>query len=231
MNEKQTEKKAPTVKGLDKQLRDQTAAFDDRLSTVEESVEALSDDVKSSLEVSQKNFDELKGMLSTFAKNTPTSITKDGVEVENKGPTGRIQFKEGRPEDDVQLVETTHLAPDSPEFIDKAERLAFDKDMLTVIVHPSQSEFPDHTFTIEVNGKPWLFVRGKPVKAPRCYVETMIRARTSTYDNVERRNPHSNELEVVNTESKSQRFPCQIQHDPNPVQGARWLEGLMNEAA
>lgn len=212
---------APNTATLQKQMRETNEAFENRLSNVEETLTYVS-------EAQTQGFEELKTLL---AKNTPASITPNGTEVETKGPTQDIKFKDGLPEDDVELVELSHYDADSPLFKEKAERLAFDQHILKVLVHPSQSEFPDHTFMLGVNGKNMAVMRGRPVDMPRYYVETMARARISTYDNVEQRNPYSNELEVKNTESKSQRYPFQIIHDPDPVLGAKWLEGLMNERA
>lgn len=192
------------------------------------------------IEDSNKNVDlkmgEMKDSIAQIlqavsAKNNPTSITKDGTHSEDAYlalDRVDIEFAEnGDIHADVETVRPGMTSVDSMEFKEKAEQTQFDMEKIEIMVMPSASTYPDHTFFVGVNGRQLLIVRGQKQWLPRNYVEVLLRAKLSSYANVERRNSQ-NELEVVYPETKSHRYPLQILNDRNPL-GAKWLMRVAND--
>jgi len=176
--------------------------------------------------------EESKSMFAAIlkevqAKNVKYQIGKDGVFAEDVYEkedvlnvlVDPLTLEEGRPG-----LTSVHSA----EFKAKAEQMIFDVELIQIMVMPSASTYPDHTFHVGVNGTLRLVVRGMKMVLPRNYVEVLLRAKTSTYGNFEVRNPMTNELEVQNPETKSHRYPLQILRDDNPL-GPRWLERVTND--
>lgn len=215
-------KKNITMKSLEKDFKQDKQETGQRFEKLEKSITGLADDMKSSLG------EVLKAIQ---AKNMPTSITKDGTHVEDvylKEDRVDIEF-DNNPNihADVETVRPGLRSIDTMEFKEKADQTRFDQEMVQIMVMPSASTYPDHTFFVGVNGVQLLIVRGQKQWLPRNYVEVLLRAKTSSYANVERRNTQ-NELEVVYPETKSHRYPLQILADKNPL-GVKWLTRVTND--
>jgi|ETN01SMinimDraft_1059929.scaffolds.fasta_scaffold76108_1 hypothetical protein len=205
------------------------------------SMKSLAADAEARNAETDKKFDALETKLddgiqgimdSINAMNRPASITKDGVLSTDKDYDENlhdIKFQDVRPEDDAQLVPSRMTSIHSAEFTEKAEQMKFDNEQIEVMVMRSQATYPDHTFTLSVNGNSLIIARGVRQWIPRCYAEVMARAKTSTYGNIEIRNSQ-NELEVENPESRAARYPFQVMTDKSPKAG-QWLERVMNDAA
>ena len=222
------EKKNITLKSLQKETNDQAAEFDDRLSAVEHSIQEVDTTIKNLGDDIEQKFSRVLDAI-----NRPASIRKDGREADDAylhEDEGEIKFSDGRPEDDVQMVETVKYDPRSAEFKSKAEQLAFDREMVKIMVHSSTSNYADNTFSIGVNGVLRCIKRGQEQWVPRAYVEVLLRAKTSNYGNNEIINQQTGLLEVKNPETKALRYPCQIVEDKNPL-GAAWLERVVNDRA
>lgn len=199
------------IKDSNKKVEDSNKAVDTQMGEMKESIALI--------------------LKAVSAKNNPTSITKDGPNSEDAylalDRVG-IEFAEnGDVNADVETVRPGLTCIDTMEFKEKAEQMLFDNEMLQIMVMPSASTYPDHTFAVGVNGVQLLIVRGTKQWIPRNYVEVLLRAKISTYANVERRNTQ-NELEVVYPETKSHRYPLQILADKNPL-GAKWLNRVTND--
>lgn len=220
--------KHETIKSVRADLESRAAEADDRLDGLEATISELN------IEVGTK-FSEVLDAIRSQAKNNPVSISKDGLDSrdlhkhEDERPNPNL-FAEGRPEDDVQLIEQQLTSSDSSEFQEKAEQMMFDQEKILIMVMPSASTYPDHTFLIGVNGTMIAIMRGHEQMVPRNYVEVLLRAKTSTYGNIETRNQLTNELTVINPETKSHRYPLQVLRDDNPL-GAKWLERVVNDRA
>ncbi len=211
-----------SMKSLDKDFKEATEKSSQRFDNLEKSVSGIADDVK----------DQLGGFLKTLsAQNNPTSITKDGTFAEDvclNQDKIDIEFaKNGDIHADVETVRPALTSIDNAEFKDKANQMAFDNEMVKIMVMPSSSTYPDHTFSVGVNGIQRLIVRGKEQWLPRRYVEVLLRAKVSYYANIEQRNSQ-NELEVAYPETKSHRYPLQILEDKNPL-GVKWLTRVNND--
>ena len=170
-------------------------------------------------------------LKAVSAKNNPTSITKDGTHSEDaylKLDRVDIEFEENPDINaDVEVVRPGLTCVDTMEFKEKAEQTMFDLEKIEIMVMPSASTYPDHTFFVGVNGRQLLIIRGQKQWLPRNYVEVLLRAKISSYANIERRNAQ-NELEVVYPETKSHRYPMQILTDNNPL-GVKWLQRVAND--
>jgi len=216
------ETKNLTMKSLEKDVNQSNKETSVRFDKLEQSLSGLADTVNDKLS-------EVLKVLS--AKNFPTSITKDGTHVEDvylKEDRVDIEF-EKNPDihADVETLRPGLTAIDTMEFKEKADQTLFDHEKIQIMVMPSSSTYPDHTFFVGVNGVQLLIVRGTKQWLPRNYVEVLLRAKTSFYANVERRNA-ANELEVIYPETKSHRYPLQILADKNPL-GAKWLSRVTND--
>ena len=221
-----------TIKALEIEMKEQVEATDDRLSVVEETMTEMAIDIKSSFAEVLKEMNNMS--FKNLAKNNPNIITKDGVSSEDvyqHDDEYGIEFQKN-PDAmaDVEVVRHGLKSVHNSEFKEKADQLRFDDEQIEIMVMASQSTYPDHTFTIGVNGRLKLIVRGTKQWMERKYVEVLLRAKVSTYGNFERRNEYNGELEVINPETKSHRYPLQVITDRNP-KGAAWLMRVTNDTA
>jgi len=220
--------KQKTIKMLDTELKEKAAQTDARLDSVEQTIFKLDANISSGFEEMR----DLAKSFKTLAKNSPHVITKDGTfgaDVYEHCDENGIEFeKNADPMADVEVVRHGISSVAGLEFKNKAEQMRFDNELIEIMVMPSQSQFPDHTFTIGVNGRLILIVRGTKQWVPRNYVEVLLRAKVSTYGNFERRNEYNGELEVQHPETKSHRYPLQVITDKNP-KGSAWLVRVTND--
>tara|TARA_R110002096_G_C14661910_1_gene728352 strand:+ start:35178 stop:35885 length:708 start_codon:yes stop_codon:yes gene_type:complete len=225
-NAQMPEKRDPqklSMKGLDKDMQQANAATTQRFDKLEETVNGMAKGV-------ELQMGEILKAIS--AKNNIHTISKDGVHVDDvylKEDQIDIEFaKNNDVNADVETVRPGMTSIDSMEFQEKADQMRFDNEEIKIMVMPSASTYPDHTFFVGVNGIQRLIVRGKEQWLPRRYVEVLLRAKISTYGNHEVRNQLTNELEVKNPETKSHRYPLQIILDKNPL-GVKWLHRVTND--
>lgn len=211
-----------SMKSLDKDLKQSNEETAIRFNTLEQTINGLADTVN----------DKLSEVLKAIsAKNVPAIITKDGTHVEDvylREDRVDIEF-ENNPDihADVETLRPGLTSIDTMEFKEKADQTRFDQEKIQIMVMPSSSTYPDHTFFVGVNGVQLLIIRGTKQWLPRNYVEVLLRAKTSFYANIERRNAQ-NELEVIYPETKSHRYPLQILKDNNPL-GVKWLNRVTND--
>jgi len=164
------------------------------------------------------------------AINRPVSSPSRGLESSDvyAGDDNRsVNFRDNNGE--VELERSSLTSVNEPEFKKKVEQMKFDNEKVEIMVHSSSAQYADNTFTVGVNGRLILIVRGVRQWVPRNYVEVMARSKTSQYGNFEQINTRG-EREVKNPETKSNRFPLQIITDRNPL-GPRWFERVMNDRA
>lgn len=225
-NAEMPEKRDPqklSMKGLDKDMQQANEATTQRFNKIENTVNGIAEGLT-------LQFSEV--MKAIAAKNQITTISKDGTHVDDvylREDQIDIEFaKNENVQADVETVRPGITSIDTMEFKEKADQMRFDNEKIEVMVMPSASTYPDHTFFVGVNGIQLLIVRGKKQWLPRRYVEVLLRAKISTYGNHEVRNNLTNELEVKNPETKSHRYPLQILQDKNPL-GVKWLTRVTND--
>ena len=208
-----------SLKSLNSAMEQQAGETEERLGAIESSVGEMLDLLKGLQDQSHDAIDN-----PVIIDRYRGQVSEDLYAGEN---TQDVQFTQGRPEDDVDLVRRNMGSVHEPEFKNKIEQMKFDNELIEVLVMQSSSQFPDNTFTLSVNGRDLLIVRGKRQWIPRNYAEVMAQARVSTYANIETFNDRG-ERTVENPETSSARYIFQVVTDRNPL-GPQWLERVMNQ--
>lgn len=115
---------------------------------------------------------------------------------------------------------------EGPRFKKREEELAFNEDMLTIIIHPSTEKNAERLILVAVNGRNCYIPRNQKVQVRRKYVERLAHARQ---DNIEQ-DVTAKDPETVNrlTITAAHKYPFSVLHDPHPL-GAAWLEKVMKE--
>lgn len=204
--------KSTTIKSLEKKFSEQNEQNEERLVAIEGTL-------GEAIETAEKNHDSV--LKAIAAIHLPASIPKIGRTSEE------MDFH-GFEDSDIAEIRPGLHSVAGPEFKDKAEQTRFDMEMIEVQVMPSASTYPDVTFTVGVNGRQILIVRGPKQRIPRCYAEVMARAKISTYGNVETIDPNTNEMVVKNPESYGARYPFIVTEDKSPFAEA-WFERVTND--
>jgi len=223
-----TDKKHATIKSLQSEMKASENETDDRLNALESSIGELTIDIDT-------KFSEVLDAIRSQAKNNPVSISKDGVDCrdvhqhKDEDKSGVI-FADGRPENDVELIEISLTSSDSAEFKEKADQVMFDKEEIEIRVMPSGSSYPDFSFSVGINGKMKAIMRGQNQWVQRNYVEVLLRAKTSNFGNIETVNQLTGDKSIIYPETKSHRYPLQVITDNSP-KGAKWLERVLNDRA
>jgi len=214
--ENQPDKKL-TLKGLQADTTKQMDQVDDRLTNLESSVTS--------------GFDDIRDMIRNMAKNNPASIRSDGLDSRDVYANEDTQpiLTEANANGDLEHIVRPKQAIGSPEFAEKEKQMEFDLMLICIRVAHSSNQFPDNTFTVGVNGIPWLVVRGVDQWLPRNVVEVLARSKTSVYDNIERVSDR-NERYIDNPETMAQRYPFNVVRDPAGAIGQQWYERVMNES-
>jgi hypothetical protein len=220
-NKTEVTPKRLSLKSINTEMQESNAEVDDRLTSVEQTIGELAIDMKTS-------FTEILKAI-----NNPVSISKDGKHCEDvyaREDIRDVKFADVEPEEDAHLIEQSLTSVHSPEFKVKADQMKFDNEKIQIMVMSSMSQYPDHVFSVGVNGITLAILRGKKQWVPRTYVETILRAKTSTYGNIEVTDPNTSERQIKWPETRSFRYPLQIIKDNNPA-GAHWLERVINDRA
>ena len=148
--------------------------------------------------------------------NTPIG----GSGVAHMPSTGAPRIIQEHDDAASQIDVQTHLSKD------KADRMAFDCEPVTVIVQDSgDSKYPDPCISVWVNGKHQLFVRNMRITCKRMYVEALARSRPESYDNQEYTTPDGVRGYRYNRRV-APKYPFQVVQDDNP-RGAAWLQTLL----
>ncbi len=125
-----------------------------------------------------------------------------------------------RTDQDIQIV-------DGPQWADKAAALAFNEEVIQIMVHESTDKNSSPLVDVYNNGIPQRFIRGQVQAVKRKYVEVLARAkpvgiRTSTAE--------SGDGEIYNRIAKTSAlaYPFSIVSDPNP-KGPAWIKKILAE--
>lgn len=107
--------------------------------------------------------------------------------------------------------------------MDEATALAFNEDVLTILIHPTAEKNPEDPVYVSVNGRGGFIVRNQKTRLARKYVDRLLRAQADSVqqDTTATNEKDFNRLTVVPT----QRYPLSVLHDPSP-HGANWLQQI-----
>lgn len=115
---------------------------------------------------------------------------------------------------------------EGPRFKDREKELAFNEDMLTIIIHPSTEKNAERVILVAVNGRNCYIPRNLEVKVRRKYVERLAHARQENIEqDVTAKDPADvNRLNIT----QAHKYPFSVLHDPHP-DGAAWLRKVCSE--
>jgi hypothetical protein len=117
--------------------------------------------------------------------------------------------------------------PNSVEFKDKADNLAFMEEPVSVYIHESEDENAAPYFSIGVNGESRTFIRDTTMTVPRKFVEGLARARPMHFKNIEFTREDG---------TRAFRWPSKrtVRYPFSPVgdsrRGTQWLKKVLMEA-
>lgn len=123
---------------------------------------------------------------------------------------------------DIQIVS-------GPEWKSLAEELAFNEELVEVVVHTTSEKGAEPIVPVWVNGRLQNFIRGQKVVVKRKYVERLARAKPESYRNEEYTDTDGNKS-VRWPKEASLRYPFSVTRDDNP-RGIAWLQKILAEAA
>lgn len=150
-------------------------------------------------------------------KEIDTNDMQIGQESELVLPTGNVI----RPEEPEIMI------PDGPTIDDYAKQLAFNEELVTVMVHESNSENEAPLVDVYVNGVAQFFPRGEAVTCKRKYVEGLARAKPTAISTDVRERNSENPQNIINRRS-ALRYPFSVIEDRNP-NGSAWLRKVLAE--
>lgn len=124
--------------------------------------------------------------------------------------------------DDGELEMPTNMNPDSPEFHDKATRLSFMNQDVTIELHQvTGKEAP--VVPLSVNGNKLVLERGRQYTLKRYMVETLAMARPVEFTNVEYQDSDGTQ-KVRYDASSGMRFPFHVVEDSKA--GREWFRHI-----
>lgn len=150
-------------------------------------------------------------------------------EFDSRGVQAQQRTAEIAPEGPAAVnVDEIEVVTDGPNLGDKADRLAFMEDMLTISIQPSHEPLPEDPVQVGVNGRMVYIPRNRPVQVRRKYVERLARAKQ---DNISQ-DVTAKEPDVVNRLriSPTLRYPFIVHADPAGAKGMEWLNQLLQQA-
>lgn len=110
-----------------------------------------------------------------------------------------------------------------PDVIDQdwADTMAFNEELVKVIVLESTEKFAEQIVEVGVNGVMQRFIRGEEQTVKRKYLEQLARAKMTTYTQQKIKDGEDNES-YRNVPHTALRYPFTVTEDQNP-RGADWL--------
>jgi hypothetical protein len=117
---------------------------------------------------------------------------------------------------------------DHPVSKSKLEALAFNEEILTVLVHDSTNVNDDPVPYVINGGRRQAFIRGREQQVRRKYVEILARMKRTTF--TQEKFKDSQGIDGIrNIPHTGLVYPFQVIHDPSP-NGRRWLQAILDEA-
>jgi len=128
---------------------------------------------------------------------------------------------------EVQEIETFRPGID---FADKAAQLAFNEEVMEIVISESTDPNADNPVMLGVNGKVQWVVRGQRTHIRRKYVARLATARPVGFTQAMHTDPATGFVSQQMVPHAALRYPFVVTNDPNPG-GREWLENLMASAA
>lgn len=108
-----------------------------------------------------------------------------------------------------------------------AEAMAFNEEVIEVVVHTTSDKTAEKIVEVFNNGIRQMFIRGEKQKVKRKFVEVLARAKQTNYGNQQIKTDNGEEVYVYPA-STALRYPFSVVNDPNP-RGIDWLKSVLAE--
>lgn len=117
---------------------------------------------------------------------------------------------------------------DGPKLGSKADIELFMNEIVTVVVADTTDKNAVRIVSVSINGRTQNFIRGRPQRCRRCYVERLARAKETSY--TQDLDPGQGERMNVMYPHMAHSYAFSVIEDGNP-KGAAWLRQVLAEAA
>lgn len=160
----------------------------------------------------------------TAAKDAPAVVSyyTEAAEQFIGGP-GEASFSETSDGEQV-IVQSMEGDVDSAAFKDYQANLAFNTEELEIEIHTTSDKDANKAFTIFVNGRPFIFQRGKKYRVPRYAVEGLARSKPVGYQYEERMNSHGLKESYYPSE-RGVRYPFSLVNASS--RDSAWLQSIL----
>jgi len=157
-------------------------------------------------------------------KTTPVRSTRQFVESEDH-PVPQARARNLPAHGKARLDPPEILVAERTVSQEKLAALAFNEEVLTVLVHDSTNPTDEQIVEVWNGNIPQRFIRGMEQEVKRKFVEVLARAKITTY--TQRKLP--NNEGYANDEHTVRKYPFTVTRDPNP-RGAAWLKSILASA-
>ncbi len=131
-------------------------------------------------------------------------------------------------EGDAEISRPSLEVIEGPSAGDKAARLAFLEEPVTIIVSESTDPNAEDPISVGINGRQVFIRRGEPVIVKRKYVEKLARAKRESFSqNLQNTDPQRYNRLNMHT---ALIYPFTVIEDRNPA-GHAWLRKILAEPA
>lgn len=117
---------------------------------------------------------------------------------------------------------------DGVAFDEYAQELAFNEQVLTVIVHKTNDKNAEHLVKLGCNGRNQFLIRGVKLQCKRSFVESLARAKpveVTTHETVDIEGGRAIRVDRVTNVA----YPFSVLHDPAGAKGEAWLAKIVAE--
>lgn len=130
-------------------------------------------------------------------------------------------------DDSIALVKPVSGDVDDPVIQEKIQMEAFMQEKIKIRVHGTNEKNAAPYFMVSVNGEKHILFRKQEHTLPRYVVETLARAKPTTYENEEFTGDDG--IRKVRWPSTTGlRYPFEVIQDDNPL-GRNWLNAVLNQ--
>lgn len=206
-----------TNKELEKQMLDRQQKDDERMSGIETEIGSIKSGQEQILKA-------LEGMSAKSRPVASTSVESNAADVDLG--SGEMSYRQ-TPDGEESVIEISSEDIESPRFKAKADKMAFDKEMVTIRITDTAEANADRVFDVAVNGRRKTFVRGETYTVQRMYVEALCRAKPVHYGNEEYEDRSG--VGVRHPMRRGLRYAFEVLEDKNPA-GKQWLAETLSAA-
>ena len=129
-----------------------------------------------------------------------------------------------------EALEPAHIEPvDRPVDTEWAALMAFAKELVTIRVAESTDKNAEQVVEVFNNGDRQLFPRGKEVTCERRFVESLARAKITSYSQKLIKVEQTGVEQYVEVPHTALRYPFHVVRDDHP-RGGDWLKAVLAEA-